>query len=90
MSNKGGGGGGRSGGEGSGVSIPDNAKKTIESIREITGKQHSDEEIYAVLKECSLDPNETAQKLLFLGINEDLNVSCWTFYVFFRVFLAYF
>ncbi|OMP06939.1 UBA-like protein [Corchorus olitorius] len=66
MSSKGGGGGGGRGGEGSGVSIPDNAKKTIQSIREITGKQHSDEEIYAVLKECSMDPNETAQKLLYL------------------------
>ncbi|KAK6230057.1 hypothetical protein QUC31_001575 [Theobroma cacao] len=67
MSSKGGGGGGGGrGGEGSGVSIPDNAKKTIQSIREITGKQHSDEEIYAVLKECSMDPNESAQKLLYL------------------------
>ncbi|XP_022716699.1 GBF-interacting protein 1-like isoform X2 [Durio zibethinus] len=66
MSSKGGGGGRGGGGEGSRVSIPDNAKKTIQSIREITGKQHSDEEIYAVLKEFSMDPNETAQKLLFL------------------------
>ncbi|KAK8579106.1 hypothetical protein V6N12_069438 [Hibiscus sabdariffa] len=59
-----GGGGGRGGG--SRVSIPENAKKTIKSIREITGKQHSDEEVYAVLKECFMDPNETAQKLLYL------------------------
>ncbi|XP_017638618.1 GBF-interacting protein 1-like isoform X3 [Gossypium arboreum] len=68
MSNKGssGGGGGGGVGEGSAVSIPDNAKKTIQSIREITGKQHSDEEIYAVLNECFMDPNETAQKLLYL------------------------
>ncbi|XWS09625.1 hypothetical protein CRYUN_Cryun39dG0005800 [Craigia yunnanensis] len=65
MSSKGGGGGGGGGVEGSGASIPDNAKKTIQNIREITGKQHSDEEIYAVLKECYMDPNETAQKLLF-------------------------
>ncbi|KAG8502868.1 hypothetical protein CXB51_000680 [Gossypium anomalum] len=63
MNNKGSGGGV---GEGSAVSIPDNAKKTIQSIREITGKQHSDEEIYAVLNECFMDPNETAQKLLYL------------------------
>ncbi|XWS51708.1 hypothetical protein CRYUN_Cryun11dG0006900 [Craigia yunnanensis] len=69
MTSKGGGGGGGDGAEGSGVSIPDNVKKTIQSIREITGKQHSDEEIYAVLKECSMDPNETAQKLLYLAIN---------------------
>ncbi|KAL1127053.1 hypothetical protein V6Z11_A13G153300 [Gossypium hirsutum] len=67
MSSKGDGGGGGGGAEGSRVSIPDNAKKTILSIREITGKQHSDEEIYAILKECSMDPNETAQKLLYMG-----------------------
>lgn len=81
MSSKVGGGGRRGGGEGSGVSISANAKETIQSIREITGKQHSDEEIYAVLKECSMDPNETAQKLLYLGINKDLNVSFWAFYL---------
>ncbi|XP_059443553.1 GBF-interacting protein 1-like isoform X2 [Corylus avellana] len=47
-------------------SIPDHMRKTIETIREITGKQHSDEEIYAVHMECAMDPNETAQKLLYL------------------------
>ncbi|XP_057440983.1 GBF-interacting protein 1-like isoform X2 [Lotus japonicus] len=46
--------------------IPNNARKTIQDIREITGKLHSDDEIYSVLKECSMDPNETAQKLLYL------------------------
>ncbi|KAK8968777.1 hypothetical protein KSP40_PGU018369 [Platanthera guangdongensis] len=46
------------------VSIPNNMKKTIQNIKEITGK-HSDDEIYAMLKECSMDPNETVQKLLF-------------------------
>ncbi|KAK8497617.1 hypothetical protein V6N11_073760 [Hibiscus sabdariffa] len=71
MSSKGGGGGGGVA-EGSRVSIPDNAKKTIQSIREITGKQHSDEEIYAILKECSMDPNETAQKLLYMDTFHDV------------------
>ncbi|XVF77019.1 hypothetical protein PTKIN_Ptkin14bG0006700 [Pterospermum kingtungense] len=67
MSSKDGGGGGgrRGGGEGSGVSIPASIKKTIQSIKEITGKL-SDEEIYAVLEECSMDPYESAQKLLYL------------------------
>ncbi|EXC21509.1 hypothetical protein L484_014864 [Morus notabilis] len=51
---------------GSRVSIPNNVRKTIHDIREITGKQHSDDEIFAVLKECAMDPNETAQKLLYL------------------------
>nr|XP_012568729.1 GBF-interacting protein 1-like isoform X3 [Cicer arietinum]XP_012568730.1 GBF-interacting protein 1-like isoform X4 [Cicer arietinum] len=54
------------GGGGSRVPIPNNVRKIIHDIREITGKQHTDEEIYAVLKECSMDPNETAQKLLYL------------------------
>lgn len=43
--------------------IPSNVRKTIQDIKEITGN-HSDDEIYAMLKECSMDPNETAQKLL--------------------------
>ncbi|XP_022877750.1 GBF-interacting protein 1-like isoform X2 [Olea europaea var. sylvestris] len=47
------------------VSIPNNLKKTIQDIKEIAG-EHSDEDIYAMLKECSMDPNETAQKLLYL------------------------
>jgi hypothetical protein len=57
------------GGGGSRVPIPNNVRKTLHDIREITGKQHTDDEIYAVLKECSMDPNETAQKLLYLGFS---------------------
>ncbi|KAJ1431779.1 UBA-like superfamily [Sesbania bispinosa] len=45
------------------ASIPSSVRKTIQNIKEITGN-HSDEDIYAMLKECSMDPNETAQKLL--------------------------
>ncbi|XP_015900742.3 GBF-interacting protein 1 isoform X1 [Ziziphus jujuba] len=45
------------------VSIPNSVRKTIQAIKEITGN-HSEEKIYALLKECSMDPNETAQKLL--------------------------
>ncbi|WJX63516.1 hypothetical protein P8452_48388 [Trifolium repens] len=45
------------------ASIPNSVKKTIQHIKEITGN-HSDEDIYAMLKECSMDPNETTQKLL--------------------------
>ncbi|KAK7320300.1 hypothetical protein VNO77_29645 [Canavalia gladiata] len=48
------------------VPIPNNVCKIIQDIREITVKQHTDDEIYAVLRECSMDPNETAQKLLYL------------------------
>jgi hypothetical protein len=53
-------------GGGSKGSIPSNLKKVIQNIQEITGN-HSEEEIHAMLKECSMDPNETAQKLLFQG-----------------------
>jgi hypothetical protein len=48
------------------VSIPNSVRKTIQDIKEITGN-HSEEEIYAMLKDCNMDPNETAQKLLFQG-----------------------
>lgn len=40
---------------------------TINSIREIVGA-HSDAEILAVLRETNMDPNETAQKLLYQGL----------------------
>ncbi|KAG2713874.1 hypothetical protein I3760_04G196300 [Carya illinoinensis] len=50
-------------GGGSRVPIPTSARKMIQNIKEIAD-HHSDEEIYAMLMECSMDPNETAQKLL--------------------------
>ncbi|KAM7251973.1 hypothetical protein ACFE04_023856 [Oxalis oulophora] len=46
--------------------IPNHAKKTVQSIKEIVGEQHTDDDIYSVLQECNMDPNETAQKLLYL------------------------
>ena len=44
------------------VSIPDSVRKHIQGIKEITGN-HSDEEIYATLKECNMDPDMTVQRL---------------------------
>ncbi|KAL1538131.1 GBF-interacting protein 1-like isoform X1 [Salvia divinorum] len=38
-------------------------RRTIQSIKEIVGN-HSDADIYMVLKETNMDPNETTQKLL--------------------------
>ncbi|XP_047962571.1 GBF-interacting protein 1-like isoform X2 [Salvia hispanica] len=38
-------------------------RRTIQSIKEIVGN-HSDADIYVVLKETNMDPNETTQKLL--------------------------
>ncbi|CAM0950799.1 unnamed protein product [Alopecurus aequalis] len=45
------------------VSIPAAVRRTIQNIKEIAGN-HTDDEVYAALRECDMDPNETAQKLL--------------------------
>ncbi|XP_065011374.1 GBF-interacting protein 1-like isoform X3 [Musa acuminata AAA Group] len=50
-------------GGGARVSIPPSLRRTIQNIKEIAG-HHTDEDIYSMLKECAMDPNETAQKLL--------------------------
>lgn len=57
------------------VSIPVITRETIKNIKEIAGN-HSDDEVYAVLRECSMDPNETAHKLLFQGQFLDLFTEC--------------
>ncbi|KAL9224903.1 hypothetical protein vseg_000884 [Gypsophila vaccaria] len=46
-------------------SIPNNVRKTIQNIKEIA-KNHNEDDIYAMLKDCSMDPNETVQRLLHL------------------------
>ncbi|XP_010524628.1 PREDICTED: GBF-interacting protein 1-like [Tarenaya hassleriana] len=51
-------------GGGTRVSIPASAKKMIQSIKEITAGNYSEEEILAMLHECDMDPDETAQRLL--------------------------
>ncbi|CAL5011671.1 unnamed protein product [Urochloa decumbens] len=45
------------------VSIPAGARRTVADIKEIAGG-HTDEEVYAMLRDCNMDPNETAQRLL--------------------------
>jgi GBF-interacting protein 1 N-terminal len=55
------------------VAIPAGVRKTIENIKEIASN-HSDEEVYAMLRECSMDPNETCQKLLLQGFNGDYSL----------------
>ncbi|XP_047337685.1 GBF-interacting protein 1-like isoform X2 [Impatiens glandulifera] len=52
-------------GGGSTVSITGRVQEMIREIKEITGK-HSDDDVYAMLKECNMDPNETTQRLLYL------------------------
>uniref|UniRef100_A0A3N7FVI5 GBF-interacting protein 1 N-terminal domain-containing protein n=1 Tax=Populus trichocarpa TaxID=3694 RepID=A0A3N7FVI5_POPTR len=61
---------------GNSITIPDNVKKTIQSIREITGKKHSDEDVYSVLQDCSMDPDDTAQKLLYLDTFHEVKRKC--------------
>ncbi|KAK2652394.1 hypothetical protein Ddye_012250 [Dipteronia dyeriana] len=56
--------GARSSSEGGGRHILSaGVRKTIQSIKEIVGN-HSDDDIYSVLKDSDMDPNETAQRLL--------------------------
>ena len=62
--------GGSSSSSSSVVPIPANARKVVQDLKEIVS--NSEEEIYAMLKECNMDPNETAQKLLSQGISMDL------------------
>ncbi|XP_019190184.1 PREDICTED: uncharacterized protein LOC109184614 isoform X4 [Ipomoea nil] len=50
------------GGGGVGM-IPAGSRKMVESLKEIVSN-YSDYEIYAVLKECNMDPNEAVNRLL--------------------------
>lgn len=52
--------------KGGGSSITPEARKIIEGIKEIV-KGYNDEDIYEMLHECNMDPDETAQKLLTQG-----------------------
>ncbi|KAG1327437.1 GBF-interacting protein 1-like [Cocos nucifera] len=72
------------------ISIPSSVRRTIQNIKEIAGS-YSDEEIYAMLKECSMDPNETAHKLLLQdpfhevkrkrGRKKEVLLSLWLFLI---------
>ncbi|PNT55050.1 hypothetical protein POPTR_001G170700v4 [Populus trichocarpa] len=59
----GGGGASTSSGQQQTHTLSAKVRKTIQSIKEIVGN-FSDADIYMVLKETNMDPNETAQKLL--------------------------
>ncbi|KAF2292468.1 hypothetical protein GH714_023127 [Hevea brasiliensis] len=50
------------------VSIPSNVRKMIQNIKEITGN-HSEEEIYAMLKDCSMDPMKLLRSFFFRHMN---------------------
>ncbi|KFK38227.1 hypothetical protein AALP_AA3G085200 [Arabis alpina] len=51
-------------GSGSRVSIPASTRKLIQNIKETTAGNYSEDEIQAMLQECNMDPDETAQRLL--------------------------
>ncbi|KAF8082057.1 hypothetical protein N665_0850s0009 [Sinapis alba] len=55
---------GGGGGGGARVSIAAETRKTIQTIKEITAGNYSDDEIHAMLLECDMDPDETTQRLL--------------------------
>lgn len=55
-------------GNGGGVqSIPAGSRKMVQSLKEIVNC--SDAEIYAVLKDCNMDPNEAVNRLLSQGLS---------------------
>lgn len=56
------------GGGGMGVqSIPPGSRKMVQSLKEIVNCPEA--EIYAMLKECNMDPNEAVNRLLTQGKN---------------------
>jgi len=61
------GGGGAGSGRQQQYTLSARVRKIIQSIKEIVGN-FSDADIYMVLKETNMDPNETVQKLLNQGL----------------------
>ncbi|XP_057466416.1 GBF-interacting protein 1-like isoform X1 [Actinidia eriantha] len=53
------------------VLIPSNIRKTVQDIKEIA-RNHNDDDIYAMLQECNMDPDETAQRLLYLDTFQEV------------------
>ncbi|KAJ4825492.1 hypothetical protein Tsubulata_037481 [Turnera subulata] len=63
-SNRGGGGGRDGGGVQAAGEIPPGEKKMVQSLREIVGDGCTDEEIYAALADCHMDPSDALNRLL--------------------------
>ncbi|KAK7331229.1 hypothetical protein VNO77_25448 [Canavalia gladiata] len=63
MSGKGGGGHNNGGGKGLSATIPASSRKMVQSLKEIVSN-FPDHEIYAMLKDCNMDPNEAVSRLL--------------------------
>ena len=83
MSRKGGGGNNGIGKGNSGISgIPVGSRKMVQSLKEIVNCPEL--EIYAMLKECNMDPNEAVNRLLSQGSPPFLFLS--VFYLLIRLF----
>lgn len=86
MSGRGGGGGGGgavgSNGKGNtGISgIPAGSRKMVQSLKEIVNNC-TEQEIYAMLKDCNMDPNESVNRLLAQGHKATLFLSLFVFRV---------
>ncbi|XWS41038.1 hypothetical protein CRYUN_Cryun17cG0046700 [Craigia yunnanensis] len=52
------------GGAGGGGQIPASFKKVVQNLKEIVNNNCTDSEIYAVLRDCNMDPNDAVQRLL--------------------------
>ncbi|XP_039044919.1 uncharacterized protein LOC120184554 isoform X1 [Hibiscus syriacus] len=47
-----------------GVQIPASVKRVVQNLKEIVNNSCTDSEIYAVLKDCNMDPSDAVQRLL--------------------------
>lgn len=73
MSGRGGGVGGGGSKGGNGISgIPAASRKMVQSLKEIVNN-FPEHEIYAMLRECNMDPNEAVSRLLSQGSLNDLH-----------------
>lgn len=58
--------GSHSNGSGAVNQVPTSSKKMIQNLKEIVNCPEA--EIYAMLKECNMDPNEAVNRLLSQGL----------------------
>lgn len=61
---------GGGGGEAAAQGVPEMAKKLVRNVKEIVNC--TEQEIYAVLKECDMDPNRAVERLLAQGFTLSL------------------
>lgn len=67
-------------GSGARVSTDADTRKTIQTIKEITAGNYSEDEIHAMLLECSMNPDEAAQRLLLQGIYQSCLIPWFGFF----------